>query len=113
MRLLRPYETELIKALLMADFSLAELIIPTLDTILVEEADDGGMGGLIFKSNINNVDRSVGRTVAETEFLDEDMVPVSVELSLDKNSQLFELDVWKIDYSPVSRWPNISQIVIK
>jgi hypothetical protein len=113
MRLLRTHEVELVKALLMTDFNLAELIIPTLDNMLVKEADDGGMGGLIFKSNINDSDRSIGKTVAEAEFLDEDRVPVSIELNLDKSNQLFELDVWKVDYSPVSRWPDISQIVIK
>ena len=113
MRQLKAYELELIKTLLMIDFKLAEVIIPTLNNVLVNEANDGGMGGLQFISSIADSDRIFGRVVSEAEFLDEDEVIVSVELSLDTNNQLFELDVWKVDYSPVSRWPDLSQIVIK
>jgi hypothetical protein len=87
----------------MKNYSLAKLFIPILDTLLVEDANDGGMGGILFISHVNNADRSIGQKVAETEFLDEDGVLVSVELNLDNNNQLFELDVWKVDYSPLCR----------
>ena len=113
MRLLKAYEIELIKALLITNSKSTEIIIPALDTVLVQELDDGGMGGLRFMSPIADSDRSLGKTVAEAEFLDEDGVPVSIQLNLDKNNQIFELDVWKVDYSPVSRWPDLDQIVIK
>ena len=103
----------MIETLLITDSKLAEVLIPTLDTVLVNEADDGGMGGLRFLSYIDDSDRIFGKTVAEAEFLDEDKVPVSIELILDANNQLFELDVWKVDYSPVSRWPDLGQVVIK
>jgi hypothetical protein len=103
MRLLKSHEAKLIKILLLKNSSLAKIFIPLLDTVLVEDADDGGMGGLIFMSQINNADRTIGQKVAETEFIDEDGVLVSVELSLDNNNQLFELDVWKVDYSPLCR----------
>ena len=113
MRQLKSYELELIKTLLMIDFKLAEVIIPTLNNVLVNEANDGGMGGLQFISSIADSGKIFGRVVSEAEFLDENEVLVSVELSLDTNNQLFELDVWKVDYSPVSRWPDLGQIVIK
>ena len=71
------------------------------------------MGGLLFSSPINDVDRSIGKTVAEAKFLDNDGVPILVQLNLDKNNQLFEFDVWKVDYSPVSRWQELDQIVIE
>jgi hypothetical protein len=103
MRLLKSHEAEFIKALLLKNSSFAKLFIPLLDTVIVEDADDGGMGGIIFISQINNADRTIGQKVAETEFIDEDGVLVSVELSLDNNNQLFELDVWKVDYSPLCR----------
>ena len=48
MRQLKPYESKLIETLLITDSKLAEVLIPTLDTVLVNEADDGGMGGLRF-----------------------------------------------------------------
>ncbi|MEG3876389.1 hypothetical protein QT972_03250 [Microcoleus sp. herbarium7] len=113
MRLLKSGESALIKALLMTNSQLAEVIVPTLNTALVEDMDDGGMGSLRFKSCAADSGRRLGKTVAEAEFLDEDAVPVSVELNLDEHSQLFELDVWKFDYSRVSRWPDLGQVVIK
>ncbi len=113
MRLVKAGEVALIKALLMTNSKLAEVIVPTLYTALVEDMDDGGMGSLRFNSCAADSGRSLGRTVAEAEFLDEDGVPVCVELNLDEHSQLFELDVWKVDYSPVSRWPDLGQVVIK
>jgi len=113
MRLLKAYEVELIKTLLMTNSKAAQIVIPALDTVLVEEMDDGGMGGLRFMSSIADLDRRLGKTVAEAEFLDEDEVLVSIELNLDQNNQLFELDVWKVDYSPISKWPDIDRIVIK
>lgn len=113
MRLLKFGESALIKALLMTNSKLAEVIVPTLNTALVEDMDDGEMGSIRFKSCAADSGRSLGRRVAEAEFLDEDAVPVSVELNLDEHSQLFELDVWKFDYSPVSRWSGLGQVVIK
>lgn len=113
MRLLKVGEIALIKALLMTNSKLAQVIVPTLNTALVEDMDDGGMGSLRFKSWAADSGRRLGRTVAEADFLDEDGVPVSVELNLDEHSQLFELDIWKFDYSPVSRWPDMGQVVVK
>jgi hypothetical protein len=113
MRLLKTYESQLIQALLMTSSKYAEEMIPTLNTLLVEDVDDGGMGGLFFISPSDNSDRSLGKTIAEAEFLDEDGIPVSVALNLDTNNQLFELDVWKVDYSPVSKWPDLGRIAIE
>jgi hypothetical protein len=113
MRLLKADEALLIKALLMTNIKLAELILPVLDSALVENMDDGEMGSLLFISSSDNSSRSLGITVAEAEFLDEDGVPVCIALNLDKDSQLFELDVWKVDYSPITRYPDLEKIVIK
>jgi hypothetical protein len=113
MRLLKTEEASLIKALLMTNSKIAEIIVPTLDTTFVENMDDGGMGSLFFISCTDDANRKLGKTLAEAEFLDEDQVPVCVQLNLDNHNQLFELDIWKVDYSPVSRWTNLEQIVIK
>ena len=113
MRLLTAYEVALINALLMTNSKPAQIVLPPLNTVLVEEMDDGGMGSLRFMSSISDVDRHLGKTVAEAEFQDEDGVLVSIELNLDNNNQLFELDVWKVDYSPISRWPDLERIAIK
>jgi hypothetical protein len=113
MRLLKTYEIELVNALLMTKPQLAELLIPVVKNILVEEADDGGMGGLLFISCIPNSDRNIGKTIAEAEFVDRDGVVVSIELTVDNNDKLFELDVWKVDYTPVYIWPELDRITIK
>ena len=97
----------------MANPKIAEIIVPTLDTTFVENMNDGGMGSLIFISYTDDSNRKIGKTLTEAEFLDEDQVPVFVQLNLDNYNQLFELDIWKVDYSPVSRYPNLEQIVIK
>lgn len=110
MRLLEVEEVSLIKALLMTNSNIAEIIVPTLDTILVEDMDDGGMGSLLFISCTNDSNRKLGKTLAEAEFLDEDQVLVCVQLNLDNHNQLFELDIWKVDYSPVSRCSNLERI---
>jgi hypothetical protein len=113
MRLLKTEEAALIEVLLMTNPQIASTILPTINTMLVENMDDGEMGSLLFQSFDNNSNRSFGKILAEAEFLDKDKVPVYVQLNLDNHSQLFELDIWKVDYSPVSRLPNLDQIVIK
>ena len=112
MRLLKIHETELLTALLMTKPQLAELL-PVVENMLVEEADDGGMGGLLFISCIPNTNRNFGKSIAEAEFTDRDGVLVSIELTLDNNDRLFELDVWKVDFAPVYTWPKLDRITIK
>jgi hypothetical protein len=33
-------------------------------------------------------------------------VKASVELNVDERDELFELDLWKMDFSPLRRYPN-------
>jgi phosphomannomutase len=113
MRLVTIYEAHLIRALLIKNPQYSEEIIPKINTLLVENMNDGGMGGLLFISPDPDSDRIFGKIIAEAEFTDEDGILVSIALSLDTSNQLFELDVWKIDYSPVYKWPDLDKIVIK
>jgi hypothetical protein len=46
------------------------------------------------------------------EFIDADGVPVQVGVNLDQRGQLFELDVWKVDFSPRLKWPSPSDVRI-
>jgi hypothetical protein len=66
----------------------------------VEEMNDGGMGSLLF---VGAPDRRFGRCIGEAEFDDADGVRVSVALNLDQRDELFELDLWKVDFSPLQR----------
>ena len=72
---------------------------------LVVELDDGGMGSLRFVR-----DDVVGalKIVAEVEFADTDGVLVSVALLADKRRQPAELDVFKVDFSPLIALPDFS-----
>jgi hypothetical protein len=74
-----------------------------LGAIRVEPMDDGGMGSLRFASPTH--DPRLGSTPAECRFVDADGVPVYAQLNLDQAGELFELDVWKVDFTPLERWP--------
>ena len=74
-----------------------------LSQLQVKDADDGGMGGLIFLSK--NQDRRLGKDIASYEFKDQDGVTVIATLSLDNFGDLYELDVWKTDFSKLISFP--------
>ena len=84
-----------------------------LDGLMVEELDDGGMGSkkLIPKGELS-ADRAFGKQLVLGEFIDSDNVPVSVAINIDGDNNLYELDVWKVDFSPVKSWPEPSAIRI-
>ena len=58
---------------------------------------DGGMGSLKFHPS--RTGRTMSAVAAEYRFCDSDGIPVSVELLLDQNGEMFELDVWKVDFT--------------
>ncbi|MFK4505936.1 hypothetical protein LPJ38_32325 [Bradyrhizobium daqingense] len=74
---------------------------------LVEQMNDGGMGSLRF---VGGEDRRFGRCVGEAEFDDADGVLVSVALNVDQRGELFELDFWKADFSPLQRIAAVGQL---
>ena len=74
-----------------------------MDHLLVEPLADGGMGS--FRIGEFVADRKLGHAVAEVHFRDADGVFVTAVLNVDTQDQLFEVDVWKVDFSPLQRWP--------
>jgi len=76
----------------------------TLGDAVVEPLDDGGMGSLHF-IDPTGAEQRYGHTIAEVTAADEDGVPLSITLSVDQRGRLFELDVWKVDNSPLRRFP--------
>ena len=81
----------------------ADKFLAWLPTAEVHDLADGGMGSLRFLSDKKG--QQLGQKIAETQFLDEDGVPVLVSLYLDQEGALYELDSWKTDYSPLKRIP--------
>lgn len=78
----------------------------SLDDLRVTEMSDGGMGSLsLIPTGLEDVQRSMGKQLVTGEWADSDGVLVSASLNLDKDGLLYELDVWKVDFSPLLRWP--------
>ncbi|MBL8299707.1 MAG: hypothetical protein JNN30_15330 [Rhodanobacteraceae bacterium] len=68
--------------------------------IQVSSFNDGEMGGiLLFPDGTRAGERKFGRQASEFQFTDRDGVVVIVSLNLDQDEHLFELDVWKTDFS--------------
>jgi hypothetical protein len=70
----------------------------------VEPLDDGGMGGLRFGTGAEC--RRSDRSISMYEFTDTDGVPVIASVLVDSDGNLFELDMWKGDNSPLRQFPN-------
>lgn len=102
MRKLRYCELGFIKKMI-EDCHFDKSTFEKIDQVLVEEMNDGGMGSLLFFSS--KAGRVIGREVARREFVDEDGVPVVAILSLDNYGDLYELDVWKTNFSKLIKFP--------
>lgn len=77
-----------------------------------QDMPDGGMGSIQF---YNGIERSVleyGNQIAEAAFKDADGVSVSVILSVDRAGQLFDLDMFKADGTPLVRYPETDDLAI-
>lgn len=74
----------------------------------VTDMDDGGMGSLrLSPLSIEGESRRYGRTASELRFEDADGVTVLASLYLDRAGAPFELDIWKVDFSPLIRLPDL------
>ncbi|UPL50198.1 DUF6984 family protein [Hymenobacter sublimis] len=85
---------------LLTGTSYADRLLPCLLEQRVTEMADGGMGSLQFYPPGLRGDRRFGDDVAEVWLKDEDEVPVLATLLMDQHGQLFELNVWKVNFSP-------------
>lgn len=88
--------------------------IEELDDLAVRPMDDGEMGGLtLLPKGLENAGRSFGKQLVLGEFPDSDGVLVSISINVDERGRLYELDVWKVDFSPLLAWadPTLVRIV--
>lgn len=75
--------------------------------ILALPMDDGNMGSLhLFSKDDEDVDRLFGQQISEHYFEDKDGITVVASLNVDNKGNLFELDIWKTDFSPLIELPN-------
>lgn len=73
----------------------------------VTDMKDGGMGSIRF---VRVEPRSFSKTLAEAQYTDVDGVCVSIAINADKKGDLFEVDFWKVDFSPLKRYPKPSDL---
>ena len=78
-----------------------------MDSLYVQTTNDGGMGSLaLFPNGTPKEKRLFGEEVSKFQFADTDGVDVIVFLYVDKDGNLFEVDSWKTDFSPLIDLPN-------
>lgn len=76
--------------------------------LFVRPMEDGGMGSLyLFPENKEAKDRLLGEQVSDFQFTDLDGVEVIASLNVDTNGNLFELDIWKADFSRLINLPDL------
>ena len=83
-----------------------------LDTVMVAEMHDGGMGSLAFVPESDEYDRPL-KVLVQGEFEDIDGTTVSIAVLVDKRERAAELDVWKVDFSPLLDWPDPERVRVK
>ena len=72
--------------------------------ILIKPLKDGNMVSFeIFPEGKIIYDRAFGNQISEFIFKDLDGVDVITSLNTDKNGNLYELDIWKVDYTPLKK----------
>jgi hypothetical protein len=83
-------------------------LVSELEAIGVRNMDDGGMRSLLLVPKILSSisPRSFGRQLSDLTFVDADLQPVSAALNVDSDGHLFELDMFKADFSPLIAIPD-------
>lgn len=57
--------------------------------------------------------QSLGQTLAEAVYIDEDGISVSIIVNADEQGRIYELDFWKVDFSPLRSYPSPEQLQVK
>jgi len=76
---------------------------------MVRSMCDGNMGSLrlVVRAEDDRNDRRFGRQVSECQFHDADGVLVIASLYMDERDAPYELDMWKVDFSPLLNLPMV------
>jgi len=104
-RLLRTEEIAILAAML-------NIPLDALKANIVEDMADGDMGSIRFVYG-SSMPRLLGQTVARAEYVDADGVVVSITVNLDSQGDLYEVDFWKTDFSPLLKYPVPEQLHLK
>jgi Domain of unknown function (DUF6984) len=111
LRPLRAEEREVVAALVaIAPIDQTLASAQALDAARVRDMLDGGMGSIWFLSPRGDVGRKADGVVSHLWYVDTDGVGAWLALLVDTQGELFELDIWKVDYSPLLRYPRRDQL---
>ena len=76
-------------------------------SLLVESMNDGGMGSLrLVPTGMRSKQRFFGARVSSFEFDDEDGVRVLAALVVDSEGHIYELELFKTDFTRLKRLPD-------
>ena len=73
------------------------------------DLDDGGMGSIRFGSDSQ---RKYGKDLIQVKYFDSDKTLVIITLIEDDKQDLFELEMWKVDFSELKQYPTPDKIVL-
>ena len=80
-----------------------------LENLKVVDMLDGSMGSLyIVNPQKIREERKMDKSIIEKQFYDVDDVPISVCINIDTDGNLFELDIWRVDFNPLINFPKYS-----
>ena len=107
-RPLRAEELEILTGLLQVR---CESLVNQLKDARVQEMDDGQMGGVKFEKKSKQI-RKLGKKCAEAKYIDTDGIEVNIVINLDTDGDLYEVDFWKVDFSPLCKYPSLKDLAI-
>lgn len=76
---------------------------------MVIQLKDEKMGSISFDIDQN---QSRNERIVSGNFMDDDGILVDFELTIDKQGNLFELDLWKVDFNQLVSFPKENEIEI-
>jgi hypothetical protein len=79
-------------------------------SLRVNELVDGNMGSIRFVSLLNE---SQAFCLEKAEFRDAEGSNINVAINADQTGALYEIDIWKYDFTPVVEFPGKSTFVRK
>ena len=85
--------------------SAAKSLLSAIERVRVRDLSDGQMGSIELGESSSAARRMLA-CVAEADYVDSDGVSLSIAINVDQNGRLLELDVWKVDFSPLLQNPN-------
>jgi len=109
LRPLRLEEESFIRALLRRARD-GEHLLVQLEHAQVLDINDGKMGSVQFAGHDI---RFLGSCLVKAQYVDRDGIPVSIVLNTDTTGQLYELDIWKADFSSLQAYPVFERMTIK